>query len=774
MSFEVASALASQGLYVFPVTQEKRPFNEHGLTDATIDLEVIRGWWNRWPSARVGIHMSKSGLVGLDIDCKNGVDGFWSIDLEGLPIPVTDGWDTPSGGRHHVYKAPEGVRLGPARAYRGLEGVDRRGGASYLVYYPEEVPGTLYFSDAPEWLCDEVSINIGAQFDGGLDVWLDSLGGGEPDFTMQRAIDKFPSREFGHTEMIEHQYHVVRLVAEGRTGGRKALDILRDKWLTAPWDTPDYEYEFDAGLHSAVQKYGALDEFLAGLPAYNDVLEVLLDEEDFSQDLLFGERDKSHYFTVLRALVNTTLSDAQIASILYGAPATKQYATAWGSDYLQAQIKESRATQVLRQEDAREISEVFNLEVDFQVESRFDSWVDRYVDLAKRSSTFINEPYHRHAAWLILSMAVGRQVYIDVPGQRPMTLNLYGISLGKSSTGKSIAHDRMLEALQYLFRDDEDFNLGDAMSAEALQKRLLERGDGAASLILSDEAAGFFASAGKEWNTGLMTRMTQYYGGYVPPQGRVKMGDSEKRGVNVSLTVAMWGTPEKVTSLMNEGMFDDGGLARVLWSWGDPVTEDNRHKIAFSEEATRVSSAYLPEDFRALLDELFIFRQWTALKPARVREQRSAIEMLEQAVREMFDTIDRHPKSAVLEAPIMRLKDSIRKAAALLAVTEWRDKDTGPVVTDEIMARALYQAQEWFRSAVRAVEAVSASEFQRQSMKMLEWLRAQGKAVSLSRFHRQFGHLDTFTRDRHLQDLTSQGYIVQTDKQLTMNMEGGG
>lgn len=772
MSFEVATALAKQGLYVFPVTQEKRPFNEHGLTDATIDPEIIRGWWSKWPSARVGIHMSKSGLVGLDIDCKNGVNGFWSIEMADLIIPVTDGWDTPSGGRHHVYKAPEGVRLGPAREYRGLEGVDRRGGASYLVYYPDTVDGEFFFADAPEWLCDEVKVNIGAQFDGGLDVWLESLGGGAPDFTMQKAIDKFPTSEFGHSEMIEHQFHIVRLVAEGRTGGRIALDRLRDLWLVSPWDTPDYEYEFDAGLHSAVQKYGALDEFLANLPAYNTVLDRLLEVESFDESLLFGERDKSHYFTVLRALVNTPLSDSEIASILYGAPATKQYATSWGSEYLQAQIKEARQTKEHLQNEAREIAESYNLEVDFGVEPTFNSWVDRYVALAKASSAFINEPYHRHAAWMILSMAVGRRAYIDIPGQRPMGLNLYGISLGPSSTGKSIAHDRMLEGLQYLFEDEPDFNLGDAMSAESLQKRLLERGDNASSIVLSDEAAAFFASAGRDWNTALMTRLTQYYGGYVPPQGRVKMGENEKRGVNVSLTVAMWGTPDKVTNLLNEGMFDDGGLARVLWSWGDPVEGDHRHRVSFSDEPTRVGQAYLPEDYRELLDELLVFRPRTAMRPVRVKELRTAIMMLEAAVREMFDTIDRHPKSAVLEAPVMRLKDSVRKAAALLAVTEWSDDSETPVVTDEIMARALYQAEEWFRSAVRAVEAVSASEFQRQSMRMLDWLRAQGRAVSLSKFHRQFGQFDTFTRERHLQDLLSQGYIVQNDKQLTLN-EGG-
>ena len=44
-----ARAYAGAGRRVFPVCRDKRPLTTHGKNDATSDIEIIDGWWTRWP-----------------------------------------------------------------------------------------------------------------------------------------------------------------------------------------------------------------------------------------------------------------------------------------------------------------------------------------------------------------------------------------------------------------------------------------------------------------------------------------------------------------------------------------------------------------------------------------------------------------------------------------------------------------------------------------------------------------------------------------------------
>jgi len=47
---------------------------------ATIDPDIIRGWWQRWPDAGIGILTGRSGLVALDAD----IEESFAPALEGL------------------------------------------------------------------------------------------------------------------------------------------------------------------------------------------------------------------------------------------------------------------------------------------------------------------------------------------------------------------------------------------------------------------------------------------------------------------------------------------------------------------------------------------------------------------------------------------------------------------------------------------------------------------------------------------------------------------
>jgi Bifunctional DNA primase/polymerase, N-terminal len=144
----LAAALeyARRGWHVLPV-RGKIPCTAHGVHDATTSEAIIRDWWRTWPSAGVAIAVGPSGLVVVDCDVKNGVDGVknWLAYCKSNGIESalsTLSATTPSGGKHFVFKAP-GEEL--ARKIGFLPGVDILAGpGSYFVAPPSTRDGADY------------------------------------------------------------------------------------------------------------------------------------------------------------------------------------------------------------------------------------------------------------------------------------------------------------------------------------------------------------------------------------------------------------------------------------------------------------------------------------------------------------------------------------------------------------------------------------------------------------------------------------------------------
>ncbi len=150
------------GLHVLPLSgkipcipSEKKGGIGKGVWDATTDLATIERWIKEYPNANIGVHPGPSGLVVLDFDTKddNGVRGARPNGLDTLEelrmlIPeIDDAWivETPSGGFHYYFSAPEGLDLkNPVRIMRGL---DIRFNGTFVVAPPSthpEFPGVLY------------------------------------------------------------------------------------------------------------------------------------------------------------------------------------------------------------------------------------------------------------------------------------------------------------------------------------------------------------------------------------------------------------------------------------------------------------------------------------------------------------------------------------------------------------------------------------------------------------------------------------------------------
>ena len=126
---------AMMGYSVFPCAPGgKHPITQRGYLDATTDAGQIERWWARHPRANVGI--TAEGMLVIDID---GGDNTWpgepdrAADLAGAGAVAL----TPRGGRHYLFRRPEG-KSWKCSASKLAPGVDVRTDGGYIVAAPSE------------------------------------------------------------------------------------------------------------------------------------------------------------------------------------------------------------------------------------------------------------------------------------------------------------------------------------------------------------------------------------------------------------------------------------------------------------------------------------------------------------------------------------------------------------------------------------------------------------------------------------------------------------
>jgi hypothetical protein len=186
---------ARAGWPIFPVKERaKEPLAKHGFKDATTDLNLIRGWWSRWPRANIGIPTGEvSGMVVLDMDPRSGGDKTLArlVTKHGA-LPKGPRARTGGGGEHYLFSCPNGgLRSGKIGA-----GLDLKAEGGYIVAPPSRHPsGNLYrwtiapnsaaLPDLPPWLraskkADHVtpsSDDYSKVPEGQRNSWLASLAG---------------------------------------------------------------------------------------------------------------------------------------------------------------------------------------------------------------------------------------------------------------------------------------------------------------------------------------------------------------------------------------------------------------------------------------------------------------------------------------------------------------------------------------------------------------------------------------------------------------------
>lgn len=171
---DLAAPLLAQGIPVFPCWEKangaihsngkpknpdgKNPRTAHGFKDATTNAGQVAAWAAQWPDALVGVPTGKaSGLLVLDVDVKNGKDGFATLQAMGWNLPATRTHRTKNGGgAHYLFRAPDGILLKSSAGNLG-DGLDTRGDGGYIVWWPAhggEVEHADTVADVPPYLVD--------------------------------------------------------------------------------------------------------------------------------------------------------------------------------------------------------------------------------------------------------------------------------------------------------------------------------------------------------------------------------------------------------------------------------------------------------------------------------------------------------------------------------------------------------------------------------------------------------------------------------------------
>ena len=119
------------GIPSFPCRPNKKPYTDHGLKDATTEIEQLVAWSKTWPDSLIGVPTgSASKLLVVDID-PDGAEWYRQhVDRLGCArIHST------RRGHHLIYRYPSHVDIRNS-ASKLARGVDVRGEGGYVIWWP--------------------------------------------------------------------------------------------------------------------------------------------------------------------------------------------------------------------------------------------------------------------------------------------------------------------------------------------------------------------------------------------------------------------------------------------------------------------------------------------------------------------------------------------------------------------------------------------------------------------------------------------------------------
>jgi hypothetical protein len=808
-----ALALARIGVKVFPVDKATRkpviPADEggRGFYDGICDdFEKIATWFTiDYPedSTAVGVWTGGSGLLGLDIDRgkKNGKNGFKSIKDTGRQgaITPTAHYTTASGGQHHLWQSDR-LDLVPGTDVLGMDGVDIRAGGSYVVWWGDTVPESRdeFSKDIPEWVlkaatADEESFS-GEGFSGSVQDWLEAIPDDVvPSGKVNDFLARIPKGKFGHPEMVELAWAVVRMGSERETGIKKALDALRAAWLRGPYDIPKYRHDFDLALRGAILKGGRVQNPIPPMTSLSTAMGKAT-EAGVANRLKALERKVSETGTeidfararkqMFKIAAEGGLSPSSALGIVAGSKSFKNSKisldSTWfgdGEPEFHDRPQESGADEVDADEDADPEAKLakmvktlsadaesftFLTEAEQKIATSYDWWGKDYLAWVQTRLKHFNKPYHVGAMWAALSVIASPWGKVPLQGYKATDCNLYLNVFGESSSGKSEAWGFGKAMIDAYYGLEHSPIIGDTKKTSALSlHRTLILRDGEPSLVYSDEVQGFFKDLQtSHWQGSILADLSDYYGGDVPPKNTMNDKEISGKRATTMLTTYFTGIADLALDAINLSNWRDGFFYRFIWGFGEPRKTGN-----FDVELETRSASYTTK----LEEWAREFKRIGALQEVKwgagrvVMWEKDALKRISQFNKQLDDTVR---SSALYESVFIpsngRFLTSIMKCATLVALAEASEK----VTLDHVLV-ALSFAGPWHRSMVLAVAETGKEPFDREVEKCLSWIgrncvRQVGKKplIQRSAVMRQFKPNEV--ADRLLRQLTEEGWLIRS------------
>lgn len=763
-------ALARLGWKVFPCDPDTRaPMipGIGGLYHATDDFETIATWWSvDYPDAVVGVWTGGSGLLTLDLDRgkASGKDGFKALNAVGLVKPSnTWAYPTPSGGEHVIWRTDR-VDLSPQSDAtvdgKKLLGVDVRAGGSYMIWWGDQVPTSLeeISTDIPAWVIEAATaeaVFTGEGFSGSVDEWLQHVSQEIlPSSRVANFINNIPQDQFGHPEMVNLVWGLVRMGSERETGIRLALEKLQAAWLRKPFDTRKNRSDFNKALMGAITKGGRVQNpmpsiggFAASLKAADargagDILrgiEGKVSETDSEVDFA---RARKEMFSIVR---EAGLSATSALGVVMGSKAFKfskvSAEGAWFNDgepffheeheYVDPEIQtEPEPEPTVAEIDEEEIKRVASMSADAAAFSFLSDeetelltthayrwWGDEYLEWVQGRLKHFNRPYHVASMWASLSVITSPWGKVPLAGAKPTDCNLYLTTNGASSTGKTEASEFGTSMTDAYYGTEASPIIGDIskLSALALHRALILR-DGEPSMVYGDEVQSFFQGIqGSQWQNGILGDISSHYGGNVSP--KLTLNDKEISGkrARTMLTTYLTGIADQLLEAISLQHWTSGFFYRYLWGFGNPrIIGDNEIKMELTSKVYTSQFEDWAREFKRIAAVQAV--KWGVGRL--VQWDDDALKRMEQLKADLDATTLLQPlHDSVFVNANGRFLVSILKVATIVAMLDASEK-----VTLRHALIAISYAGPWHRSMVLAVQETAKDPFDREVEKCLTWI----------------------------------------------------
>jgi hypothetical protein len=809
-----ALSLARLGVKVFPVWADRRvpaiP-GEGGVYLATIDAELIATWFTVdyvGSKYAVAAWMGGSGLLAVDPDRgkKSAKDGFKSLSEAGHTISPTHHYDTPSGGEHHIY-ATDRTDLAPAQdaivGGKKLEGVDIRAAGSYVVWWGDVPESRDAFSTAiPEWVIEAAtpeSVFTGEGFAGSVKDWLEHIPDDVlPSGRVRDFMARIPTGEFGHGEMVELVWSIVRLGSERETGIKSAITKLRAEWLRGPYDTPKNRKDFYAALVGAINKGGRVQRPVPSVTPLSTALDratmANVGDELKSLERKVSETDSEIDFARSRKEMFKIAADAGLSpsdglGIVTGSKAFKHskasMESVWFSDgepafhdYAEnAALAEDAddenplvvdpeielANLMERMSRDAESYTFLSAEEQAYMETSAARWFgDEYLDWIKTRLKHYNRPYHVGALWAALSVIASPWGKVPLQGHKMTDVNLYVQILGESSSGKSEAWGFGKAFVDAFYGLENSPILGDTkkVSAISLHRTLILR-DGQPSLVYSDEVQGFYEDLKtSHWQGSIVSDLSDYYGGDIPPKNTINDKEISGKRAKGQLTTYFTGIADMTLDALSLNNWRSGFLYRYLWGFGHPRV-GGAYDITFEDDPTSYTAQM---DLWAREFKRLGALQETLWGPGRIvkweEDARLRMVLFNQQIDEavklspLYDTVFIPANGRFLV--------SVMKCATIVALAEAAEK-----VTLRHVRIALSYAGPWHRSMVLAVSETGREAFDRDVERALTWIKRNairkiGEKPYIQRSAVMRAFKPNEVADRLLRQLTEEGWLIRS------------